>query len=130
MGLFDSYEPVPPLDCPVCGSPLDGWQGKDVPCALFFWRQGETAPVDQDVPDELKGDFSKARLPADFEIRTPCCGGRFFVTAHCTAPSGAWLDCTLETAENATQRQEERRADFKQRQAWLAGRSSDRKNRW
>ena len=52
-------------------------------------------------------------------IYTPCCGGRFFVTAHCKAPEGVWSTTVLETAANARQRREERRAEFKSRLAWL-----------
>ena len=35
MGMFDYYEPVPPLDCPWCGEAFVTWQGYDGPCALF-----------------------------------------------------------------------------------------------
>ena len=126
MGMFDYYEPEPPLSCPVCGAPLAGWQGKDGPCALLVWRQGATAPINQAVPDEAKREpavIGALRLPAEFEIYTQCCGGNFFVTARCAAPDGLWNHAELETAENAQQRHSERRGDFKKRFEWLAGRA-------
>ena len=45
MGMFDWYVPDPPLKCPVCGTLLERWQGKDGPCALLVWKQGEAVPV-------------------------------------------------------------------------------------
>jgi len=126
MGMFDSFEPLPELACSVCGARLMGWQGKDGPCALLRWRQGVAAPVDQDVPDENRGELSvifSLRLPREFEIYTPCCGGECFATAFCTAPDGVWSTTVLETAANARQRPHERRGDFKTRLAWLQGRA-------
>jgi hypothetical protein len=126
MGMFDYYEPEPALSCPVCGTQLAGWQGKDGPCALLMWRQGCAAPIDQAVPDDTKGEpavISSLRLPGEFEIYTQCCGGRFFVTARCAAPGGLWSHTELETAENARQRHEERRGDFRERLRWLQRRA-------
>jgi hypothetical protein len=122
MAMFDSFEPIPALMCPVCGGRLAGWQGKDGPNLLLVWRQGTATPVDQSVPDENKGEpaaLDSLRLPPQFEIYAPCCGGRFFVTAFCAAPDGVWSMTVLETAANARQRREERRGDFKARLAWL-----------
>src|SRR5689334_17334793 len=124
MGMFDHYEPDPPLACSVCGRRLTGWQGKDGPCALLVWRQGVAAPVDQAVPEESRGDRSvieSLRLPREFEIYAGCCGGRFFATARCGAPDGVWSTAVLETAANARQRREERREDFTSRLRWLRG---------
>src|SRR5262245_10116029 len=112
MGMFDYYEPEPALSCPVCGAQLARWQGKDGPCALRVWRQGCPAPVHQEVPDEITGEptvIGCLRLPTEFEIYTECCGGGFFVSAHCTAPDKVWSHTELETAENARQRHNERR---------------------
>jgi hypothetical protein len=89
---------------------------------LLRWRQGVASPIDQDVPDENRGDrgvINSLRLPREFEIYTPCCGDRFFATAFCTAPDGVWSTTVLETAANARQRSYERRADFEARLAWL-----------
>ncbi len=30
MGMFDYVVNVPPVTCPRCGNPLDGWQTKDL----------------------------------------------------------------------------------------------------
>lgn len=122
MGMFDYYEPDPPLDCSVCGASLTEWQGKDGPCALLVWRQGVVHPVDQVVPKENKGDPSvleRLCLPRQFEIYTQCCGGRFFVMASCSAPDGVWSTTVLETAANIRQRPYERSEDFNARLQWL-----------
>jgi len=54
MGMLDWYRPVPDLACPVCGTPLREWQGKEGPCGLFVWQQGEIAPIDQVVDEECR----------------------------------------------------------------------------
>jgi hypothetical protein len=126
MGLFDTYEPDPPLQCPVCRADLAGWQGKDGPNALFVWRQNRRHPIDQDVPEESRLDraaMTRFDLPSEFEIYTNCCGGRFFVAALCHTVDGMWSSTTLVTAENAAQRSDERKQDFKARRRWLEGRA-------
>lgn len=72
MGMFDYYEPVPPLRCPVCATPLTEWQGKQGTNLLLVWRQGqaaavglrpdgiemETLPLRADQPDRLPPEFT------------------------------------------------------------------------
>jgi hypothetical protein len=70
MGMFDWYEPRQ-ISCPECGTALDRWQGKDGPCALFVWREGEASPIRQAVEAEvalLPGDLATRRVPASFGI--------------------------------------------------------------
>lgn len=62
MGMFDDYEPVPPIACPVDGRILEDWQGKDGPNMLNHYRQGE--PIED--PDD---DFP---LHGRFEIHAGC----------------------------------------------------------
>ena len=124
MSLLDHYEPDPPLACPACGAELEGWQGKEGDCSMLVWRQGHAAPVDQEVPDEIKGYpdvIGALRLPNEFEIYTQCCGGSFFITAHCAARDGVWTHTELETWETTRQDHSERRGHFKRRLAWLRG---------
>ena len=125
MSMFDSYFPDPPLRRPVCGTRLTGWQGKDGPNALMSWRQGVGAPIDQDIDDgdvKLASDeLAKVRLPEQFTIYAPCCGGRFFVEAICQCADGTWTSTELVTAETATQAGEERRDEFSDRLRWLGG---------
>ena len=126
MGLYDDYIPDPPLNCPVCGSPLEGWQGYDGPNGLMVWRQGVPAPIDQPIDEDAKLDpeeLARSRLPKEFTIHAPCCGKRFFVEAKCTAPNGTWSTTEVVTAETAKQRKDERRADFQERLRWLSGRA-------
>lgn len=79
MGMFDHYQPEPPLRCSHCQSLVRGWQGKDSECDLLLWVQGCASPVDQLVDDQWKGETNThalARLPDRFEIYTTCeqCG--------------------------------------------------------
>jgi len=71
MGMFDLYEPYPVIGCPYCGTQLAEWQGKDGPCALFFWRQGMVAPLRHQVDEECRLPTSKMeqfRLPMKFRF--------------------------------------------------------------
>ncbi len=125
MGMFDHYIPDPPLRCPVCGSALDGWQGKDGPNALMVWRQGVAAPIDQAIEDEdvrlEPHQLAKFRLPQTFEIYEWCCGGHFALEAVCRTSDGIWSSTELITADTAQQNKDERRGDFKARMRWLSG---------
>ncbi len=125
MGMFDYYIPDPPLRCPVCGSALDDWQGKDGPNALMVWQQGVAAPIDQAIDDEEvrlePHRLAKFRLPQIFSIYLWCCGGRFDLEADCRTTDGIWSCTELVTADTATQNKQERRGDFKARMRWLSG---------
>jgi hypothetical protein len=75
MGMCDTDEPQPPFDCPVCGGPSIGWQGKDGPCAMFLWHQGQRHPVDQPIDADAR--IERARHPEftlarTFELRGWC----------------------------------------------------------
>jgi hypothetical protein len=112
MGMFDWYEPNPPLDCPVCGKTLSQyWQGKDANCFMFIWHQGERHPINQDVPDEMKWSLEHVQLPEEFVIYNNCCGKGNFVYAKCRAPNGVWTETELVTAQNASQGKQ-RKSDF------------------
>ena len=82
MGMFDEYVPIPTLNCPACGSPLNGWQGKDGPNALMIWQQGTSHPINQRIKDahnEIEQrQLAEFRLPEKFQIYTSCCGEGFF----------------------------------------------------
>ena len=122
MGLFDYYQPRPEIACPFCGKELTDWQGKDGPCALFVWRQGVVAPIDQPVSDDARLDpetMARITLPTSFMIYAYCCGQKYPVEASCSAPAGVWTGLELVTAKNATQRKHETRAAFKARLKWL-----------
>jgi hypothetical protein len=120
--MFDYYEPRSAMTCPVCGKALEGWQGKDGPCALFVWREGMAAPVDHPVSEDVRLEpeaLARARLPASFTIYTYCCGSPHAVEARCLAPDGVWSGTELVTADNAVQEKTETRAAFKARLKWL-----------
>lgn len=104
MGLFDYYEPDPPILCPKCGAPLSGWQGKDVHPALFVWRQGVAAPVDQRVDPDIRAlpeRMATFRVSPEFWIYGgECeCGYRFDDSrfgVRCTAPDGVWRTAEID----------------------------------
>lgn len=126
--MFDEYVPVPPLHCPVCGSLLDGWQGKEGPNGLMVWRQGVAAPIaqsfDNDEVELSPEQLAKFRLPKQFTINTYCCGRRFPVEAMCSTSGETWSCTELVTAENAKQDTQERRGEFKARVRWLSGKAT------
>lgn len=98
MGMFDSYEPQPPIPCPKCGVHIDGWQGKSGPGALLEWVQGYALP-------RRRGDDGAAAsssiavgefiLPDEFELHTDCgaCGTRVEAQGSCEA--GVWTRVDL-----------------------------------
>ncbi len=103
MGLFDWFEPTVTLICPHCGAGLKGWQGKDGPCELLVWSQGERGPVGQRVDDDIRWsaeELKRFRLPARFLIYTTCCNPRLLVYAICTATDGVWTETRLLEPED------------------------------
>lgn len=52
MGLFDIYIPSAPIQCPVCGTRFNSFQGKDGPCALLTWEEGRKYPLRQSTGDD------------------------------------------------------------------------------
>ncbi len=72
MGLFDYFEPDPPIGCLKCKSGVvRGWQCKHSEHALFLWRQGYISPVDQPIDEDCKISDevrSRKRLPCDEEL--------------------------------------------------------------
>ena len=102
MGMFDWYEPTITPICPQCGAGLKGWQGKDGPCELLVWRQGERGPIDQRVDDKWRLSAEKLkcfRLPARFLIYTSC-PPHLLVHAICTATDGVWTETRLLEPED------------------------------
>ena len=124
MGMFDYYLPAVDINCPICGTPLKEWQGKDGACALFVWQEGNLAPIEQQVDDEVKlapSDREHFRLPEQFLIYSYDCNCPFPVEAICRTRNGTWRETRLITADNAVQKHEETRAHFKSRLHWLQG---------
>ena len=127
MSMVDYYEPEPSLACPVCGQALFEWQGTDGPCALFVWRQGYAAPVDQRVDSEIRlsdEELKRWCLPAEFWIGSSDCTCPFEVVAIGRTAHGFWTSTELITAQNARQLPHKRRSEFKAYLAWLTSRHS------
>lgn len=97
MGMFDTYIPLGPLVCPIDGTPLIGWQGKDGPCALLVWHEGERYPTDDWVDEELRQpapivDFI---LPLEFRIWCYDCTRHQPIEALCRTTDGVWTETRL-----------------------------------
>lgn len=69
MGMFDWFEPDPPILCLKCRhGTVSGWQEKHSGHDLFLWRQSCAAPVDQLVDEEWAIPTearARKRLPLD-----------------------------------------------------------------
>jgi hypothetical protein len=98
MGMFDEYEPVPELACPVCSAPLKRWQGKCGPNGLFVWRQGVSEATDQLATEDCRIS-AEARnewcLPKHFSIYSYDCGAHKPIYAFCRAEDGVWITAEL-----------------------------------
>jgi len=122
MGMFDYYLPKPDLSCSVCGAASLEWQGKDGPCGLFLWEQGQSAPIDQLVDDECKSlpevRFVQ-RLPARFEIYATCqCPTSLDAVGY--TEHGVWTRTELLSPTNAVAYPGESEREFRKRLAGFA----------
>lgn len=100
MGLYDHYEPVPAFQCLGCGARLDDFQGKDGPCALFRWQQGQMHPVGFAGDPPPPPGLADCRLPEVFVLYTSCdCGRWVELTGFCT--DGTWSSTALGDAFDA-----------------------------
>jgi hypothetical protein len=97
MGMFDTYEPLPRLACPVCDVPLMRFQGKDGPCVLLLWRQGEAAPVAHEVDADVRFSderLAEFRLPPIFDMTDICPNGHVVdAVGRCT--DDVWIQTDL-----------------------------------
>ena len=92
--MYDEYEPIPPIDCPACGDRLEGWQGKDGPCALLVWRQGEASQVRRSVDEERAAALRGERLPDAFRLYAGCRRGHW-VEADGRSVNGVWTSTSV-----------------------------------
>ncbi len=103
MSMFDWYRPTDNPKCPKCGAQLKDWQGKDGPCALFVWEQGQRNPIIQKVEDEELQwtDEEKCRfvLPDNFTIYSYDCPNHQPVVAKCTCIDGVWSNFVFLQSE-------------------------------
>ena len=100
MGMFDWYEPIPDLECPVCKVNLSDWQGKDGACGLFVWRQGIAFAIDQKGDDCNidERERIKFRLPETFRIYTNC--ENHWIEAECKTENAIWSETIIKEVED------------------------------
>ncbi len=101
MGMFDWYQPRGLRACPVCGSPLREWQGKDGPCGLLVWEQGQAAPVEQRCDPEWQMDpeaLSRVRLPERFVFYSHDCPAHI-IEAEGRTCDEVWTEAVLLTVK-------------------------------
>ena len=99
MGMYDSYKPAKEYACPVCGTPLKDWQGKDGPCGLFVWQEGEKYPIDQLVDEEVRSSVEERQqwmLPLRFWIYSYDCPHHYPINALGTTQNEVWSSTTLQ----------------------------------
>ena len=88
--MFDEYQPVGQFQCPICSEPVDGWQGKEGPCALVRWVEGQRLPVETVEEQARDAAFmTRFQLPARFVIYTYCSKDHE-VVADCECEAGVW----------------------------------------
>ncbi len=100
--MFDTYEPVPPIACPWCGSVvIEGWQGKSGPCLLLHFREGEPHPVAHRVDEDVRFDptrFGEFALPDEFDLLGVCPSGHYIRgVGRCS--DGVWCDTDVASSE-------------------------------
>src|SRR5689334_15665605 len=99
MSMFDTYRPAGTKHCPVCGTKLENWQGKDGPCALFIWVEGMRSPLGQEIEDEEvkwpEGDLGRFSLPEKFIIYSYDCPSHQPVEAECSCVDGIWSKTSI-----------------------------------
>jgi hypothetical protein len=95
VGMFDEYEPVPPIPCPSCGGTPKVWQGKDGPSALLCWQQGIRRPVAQRADEPVDdGQLQAFALPDRFRLVAECPNGHV-MEAEGTCSNGIWAQTRL-----------------------------------
>lgn len=106
--MYDTYEPVPPIVCPYCGTQITRCQSKDGPCLLLVWRQGLAAPVRQDgdwgwrSPEDEIAHLAQFSLPEEFAISSFHVGCRAcprFVIGR--TENNVWVTTTLFVPSDA-----------------------------
>lgn len=90
MGMFDYYEPVPTLRCGRCHEPIEEWQGKDGPCGLWLFRQGEREAICVASHPERSVEEAPGPLPESFHFYGECPNGHP-MEAEGQVGAGVWI---------------------------------------
>jgi len=97
MGMFDHYEPVPPIV--FQGIALSGWQGKDGPCELLIWRQHSGVPVARAVDAKWRSSpeqLSSYRPPdGELGIYTGLPDRTRWFSAKIVVHDGIWIETRM-----------------------------------
>lgn len=93
MGMFDVYQPVPGLACPLCATRLRNWQGKEGPRLCLVFRQGVFDAIGTALdgwPVYRKSYGDPVRLPPEFHIYSHDCRRHGRIRARCASEEGTW----------------------------------------
>jgi hypothetical protein len=131
MGMYDSYIPDPPLDCPVCGERLGNWQGKEAQCLLLTWKQGHRFPIKHDLGDWVENDkafLESQTLPPQFAFYTYGCKCNRWISAYGFCDKNTWMRSEIVThlnwqpgPQNNVRDEHKARRDLKR---WLESRAT------
>jgi len=72
MGMFDWYEPATTPTCDRCGELMTFCQGKDGPCFLTTWKEGEAPMAIEQRIDEPLDRLEAFGLPKRFTFSCWC----------------------------------------------------------
>ena len=79
---------------------MRGWQGKDGPCKLVTWKQGEIHPVETPGYRSSAGEVEGLRLPGAFTISGGSCPCSARFGAICrTDEDGRWVSTEIVTKD-------------------------------
>lgn len=99
MGMFDYFDPCPPIHCLKCGTGIvEGWKGYHSKQGLLLWRQNHSAPIDQLVDEVCKASEERRkgwRLPPDEGIyihhgKCSTCGSTCFFRLFLEFTGDTW----------------------------------------
>jgi hypothetical protein len=99
--MYDVYVPDPPIRCPRCDAELSGWQSKDGPCLLLWWRQGEARATGGSDWRPSQETIGRAQIPPVFSLHGHCSSCGRWTDATGYAEDGVWVRTTLEFTATA-----------------------------
>lgn len=95
--MFDWYKPSIKA-CPLCGNPLEEWQGKDATNFLLVWQEREPHPIEHRASEDYRlsqEDLEEFTLPSRFEIYSYDCPVHQPIVAQGLCEDGIWISTSI-----------------------------------